>query len=247
MAVGRVSEWAPSFANGAVGESALKFFTHKPCTHSHRTVPFMHHTRRRGGHRNNESAVSSAPGSPSPVALARKRSQSIQGFERFVRPRDPSSGEDDDDNDGVDGEDTEDEPHSSNKIEIDSSPKLTRPTKPLPTRAIMPNPNPSLVPIQATIPRTATQKQSTRRLIVVLEQACLEAYKISGGGGTSRSGRETKEAKYALLNCDDHQGILAKTGRDIADARPDITHQVCCYYCSCPGMLNTKRATLSAC
>lgn len=35
-----------------------------------------------------------------------------------------------------------------------------------------------------------------------------------------------KEAKYALLNCDDHQGILAKTGRDIADARPDITHQV---------------------
>ena len=39
-----------------------------------------------------------------------------------------------------------------------------------------------------------------------------------GGGG--------KEAKYALLNCDDHQGILAKTGRDIADARPDITHQV---------------------
>ncbi|KAG8996504.1 18S rRNA pseudouridine methyltransferase, partial [Tulasnella sp. 427] len=31
--------------------------------------------------------------------------------------------------------------------------------------------------------------------------------------------------KYALLNCDDHQGILAKTGRDIADARPDITHQ----------------------
>jgi hypothetical protein len=29
-----------------------------------------------------------------------------------------------------------------------------------------------------------------------------------------------------LLNCDDHQGFLAKEGRDIADARPDITHQV---------------------
>jgi rRNA small subunit pseudouridine methyltransferase Nep1 len=28
------------------------------------------------------------------------------------------------------------------------------------------------------------------------------------------------------LNCDDHQGFLAKEGRDIADARPDITHQV---------------------
>lgn len=55
-------------------------------------------------------------------------------------------------------------------------------------------------------------------------QACLEAYRISSGsGGKNASG---KEAKYALLNCDDHQGILAKTGRDIADARPDITHQV---------------------
>jgi len=44
-------------------------------------------------------------------------------------------------------------------------------------------------------------------------------------GASTRNGRDSKEAKYALLNCDDHQGILAKTGRDIADARPDITHQ----------------------
>jgi rRNA small subunit pseudouridine methyltransferase Nep1 len=52
----------------------------------------------------------------------------------------------------------------------------------------------------------------------------LEAYRVSSGsGGKNAAGRE---AKYALLNCDDHQGILAKTGRDIADARPDITHQV---------------------
>jgi rRNA small subunit pseudouridine methyltransferase Nep1 len=34
-----------------------------------------------------------------------------------------------------------------------------------------------------------------------------------------------------LLNCDDHQGFLAKEGRDIADARPDITHQVCPRLC----------------
>lgn len=54
-------------------------------------------------------------------------------------------------------------------------------------------------------------------------QACLEAYKVSSGsGGKNAAG---KEAKYALLNCDDHQGILARNGRDIADARPDITHQ----------------------
>ncbi|OCB88342.1 Nep1-domain-containing protein [Sanghuangporus baumii] len=81
--------------------------------------------------------------------------------------------------------------------------------------------NPSLVPQQARPPTTHSQ---SRRLIVVLEQACLESYRVSSGGGSGKKGK-SGEAKYALLNCDDHQGILAKTGRDIADARPDITHQ----------------------
>src|SRR5260370_40908899 len=83
-----------------------------------------------------------------------------------------------------------------------------------------------MLPVQAHVPRGPTAS-STRRLCVVLEQACLEAYKVSSGsslGKGSRGGKEG-EAKYTLLNCDDHQGILAKTGRDIADARPDITHQ----------------------
>ncbi|KAF6062551.1 Ribosomal RNA small subunit methyltransferase NEP1 [Candida albicans] len=45
----------------------------------------------------------------------------------------------------------------------------------------------------------------------------LETYKMnSGGPGGDR---------FALLNCDDHQGLLRKMGRDIAEARPDITHQ----------------------
>lgn len=101
-----------------------------------------------------------------------------------------------------------------------------RPTRPLPTsKSRRINPNPTLVPVQATVPRTPAQKESKRRLIVVLEQACLEAYRVSSGS-SSRGGKDGKDAKYALLNCDDHQGILAKTGRDIADARPDITHQV---------------------
>lgn len=102
----------------------------------------------------------------------------------------------------------------------------SRPTKPLPSKTRRPPANPSLVPVQATVPKTIAQKASARRLIVVLEQACLEAYKISSGSA-ARPGRDggAKDAKYALLNCDDHQGILAKTGRDIADARPDITHQ----------------------
>ena len=110
--------------------------------------------------------------------------------------------------------------------------RATRPTRPLPLRkgvGMQNISNPSMVPVQATVPRTPAAKSSTRRLIVVLEQACLEAYRVSGPSGAGRPGRPpstNKEVKYTLLNCDDHQGILAKTGRDIADARPDITHQV---------------------
>jgi rRNA small subunit pseudouridine methyltransferase Nep1 len=64
------------------------------------------------------------------------------------------------------------------------------------------------------------------KLIVVLSQACLETYKVSSAS-TGYHGRkgDDKDAKYTLLNCDDHQGILAKMGREIAGARPDITHQ----------------------
>ena len=58
-----------------------------------------------------------------------------------------------------------------------------------------------------------------RHLFVVLEQAYLEAYKVSSTG-KSRNGRKG-EAKYTPLK---HQGFLAKTGPDIADAQLDITH-----------------------
>lgn len=102
-----------------------------------------------------------------------------------------------------------------------------RPTRPLPNSKVRRTPvNPIMLPVHPSVPRSPAQKQLKRHLIVVLEQACLEAYRVSSGSST-RNGREGKEVKYALLNCDDHQGILAKTGRDIADARPDITHQVC--------------------
>ncbi|KAG2014019.1 nucleolar essential protein 1 [Coprinopsis cinerea AmutBmut pab1-1] len=77
-----------------------------------------------------------------------------------------------------------------------------------------------MLPVQAQVAKGPNQ----RKLYVILEQACLEAYKVSSGG-KGRNGKGDGEAKYTLLNCDDHQGILAKTGRDIADARPDITHQ----------------------
>lgn len=124
-------------------------------------------------------------------------------------------------------EDENENPNESNDppVQPSSGPLQTRPTKPLPTSRRTPIANPTLVPIQATVPKTIAQKEAKRHLIVVLEHACLEAYKVSSGSA-SRGGKDGKDAKYALLNCDDHQGILAKTGRDIADARPDITHQV---------------------
>lgn len=78
-------------------------------------------------------------------------------------------------------------------------------------------PLPSLVAEQAApIP---TEDHGSKRLIVVLAQACLETHKMSTGGP---NGSE----KYALLNSDDHIGVLKKMGRDISDARPDILHQV---------------------
>ncbi|KAF9160273.1 Ribosomal RNA small subunit methyltransferase mra1 [Actinomortierella ambigua] len=77
------------------------------------------------------------------------------------------------------------------------------------------NTNVSMVPQAPKVPKTATEKENTRRLIVVLESACLETYKVG----------KDKDARYQLLNCDDHQGILKKMGKEVTDARPDITHQ----------------------
>ena len=111
-----------------------------------------------------------------------------------------------------------------------------RPTRPLPSsktrkmqqqqtsnNPLLQQANPLMLPVQAHVARSGPAS-TQRRLYVVLEQACLEAYRVTTAA-RSKNGREG-DVKYALLNCDDHQGILAKTGRDIADARPDITHQV---------------------
>ncbi|KAJ3222369.1 Ribosomal RNA small subunit methyltransferase mra1 [Clydaea vesicula] len=65
------------------------------------------------------------------------------------------------------------------------------------------------------IPKSQGEKEMQKRLIVVLSQASLETVKVGSG----------KEGRYALLNCDDHQHILAKHKRDSSQCRPDITHQ----------------------
>ncbi|KAK3738434.1 hypothetical protein QZH41_017068 [Actinostola sp. cb2023] len=61
------------------------------------------------------------------------------------------------------------------------------------------------------IPRTLKEKDSGKRLIVIIEQASLEAVK---------NGKN-----FELLNCDNHKGIMRKNNRDPTTARPDITHQ----------------------
>lgn len=133
-----------------------------------------------------------------------------------------------------DNDDNDVKPQVNQENPTEVIPPEDRITRPLPLRAMsVANrvaTGPGMVPVQPTVPKTPTAKANSRRLIVVLEQACLEAYKVSGGPtnpSRNLNGRgPAKEVKYTLLNCDDHQGILAKTGRDIADARPDITHQV---------------------
>lgn len=64
----------------------------------------------------------------------------------------------------------------------------------------------------------------SRKVIVVLENASLEAARLNA---------YRHDSKMQLLNCDEHQSILKRLGRDIADARPDIVHQVSCYWSVC--------------
>jgi rRNA small subunit pseudouridine methyltransferase Nep1 len=89
------------------------------------------------------------------------------------------------------------------------------------TQSMPPPELPKLVAEQHTpIP---TNDKDTQRLIVVLCNATLETYKASHGTGRGPGAREDK---YNLLNSDDHIGVMRKMGRDISEARPDITHQV---------------------
>jgi len=101
-----------------------------------------------------------------------------------------------------------------------------------PSSSLLNTPSPAIPSTLSALPAqtTANNEPKGRRLFVILEQACLETYKVSSGSSPKRTGRDGHsggggDAKYTLLNCDDHQGILAKAGRDVSDARPDIVHQ----------------------
>jgi rRNA small subunit pseudouridine methyltransferase Nep1 len=56
-----------------------------------------------------------------------------------------------------------------------------------------------------------SNKREAKRLIVVLEDACLETIKVGKA--------------YELLNCDRHKSYIIKHNKDPSDARPDILHQ----------------------
>jgi rRNA small subunit pseudouridine methyltransferase Nep1 len=92
------------------------------------------------------------------------------------------------------------------------------------TQSLPPPELPQLVAEQA-IPIPSTDKDS-QRLIVVLSNASLETYRAAHG---PRQG-PGRDDKYSLLNSDEHIGVMRKMGRDISDARPDITHQVDIYF-----------------
>lgn len=95
-----------------------------------------------------------------------------------------------------------------------------RGTKRIRTQSLPPPDLPKLVAEQHA--PIASNDKDTQRLIVVLCNATLETYKASHGNSRAPGGREEK---FNLLNSDDHIGVMRKMGRDISEARPDITHQ----------------------
>ncbi|EKM53818.1 uncharacterized protein PHACADRAFT_148630 [Phanerochaete carnosa HHB-10118-sp] len=67
----------------------------------------------------------------------------------------------------------------------------------------------------------AGENVSRRPLYVVLERASVELCHVPP---PPPRGRYAKQ-KPTLLTCDDHQSLLVRMGREISDARPDISHQ----------------------
>lgn len=60
----------------------------------------------------------------------------------------------------------------------------------------------------------ANEAGAGKRLVVVLEHACLELVTVDG-----------ESSKQELLNADDHLAYLRRKQRDVSEARPDIAHQ----------------------
>lgn len=102
---------------------------------------------------------------------------------------------------------------SGTKVPLSTGEMPNSPPVPVVNLHAIPTPaNPHMLPVQAHVTRNGLVS-TQRKLFVILEQACLEAYRISSGGAGGKGGKGRKgegDVKYTLLNCDDHQGILAK-------------------------------------
>nr|WCZ58553.1 ribosomal RNA small subunit methyltransferase NEP1 [Andalucia godoyi] len=61
------------------------------------------------------------------------------------------------------------------------------------------------------VPKSVQEKELSKRVVIVLDDATLETAKIGG--------------EYQLLNSEDHKTFLSKNKKDPAEYRPDITHQ----------------------
>ncbi|KAL6304986.1 Alpha/beta knot methyltransferase [Sparassis latifolia] len=118
--------------------------------------------------------------------------------------------------------------HDEDMSEESSAP----PSPPLPELTYQPAPAVTIVhahdsqPCDLPVPLQDAGKMpdiSNRRLIVVLERASLEPCWVDTTG--HHTARTQTASKCTLLNCDEHQKLLMRMGREISEARPDITHQ----------------------
>lgn len=65
---------------------------------------------------------------------------------------------------------------------------------------------------QEEISQDEETSKTDKKIIILLDLACLETTK-------------TRRGDFELLNCDDHQRIAKKHGKNPSDYRPDILHQ----------------------
>ena len=80
---------------------------------------------------------------------------------------------------------------------------------------------PALHRLRQLGPASGDARSPPQPLYVILERASMEICRAP----PSPHPRQAK-VKPTLLTCDDHQGLLVRMGREVSDARPDITHQV---------------------
>jgi rRNA small subunit pseudouridine methyltransferase Nep1 len=119
------------------------------------------------------------------------------------------------------------------------------------------------------LPRTQQEKETARRLIVVLEGACLETVKVCAVSQRAPSLGIPSARQYVyvcvsvcvcmcvcvcvaqvgkgfqLLNSTDHANMLKKHNRDTLNVRPDITHQVPRARLRCSGTAHVPIPALS--